>query len=163
MSEETLDGGDSELWATAQPTYTRSQQVFLNLSRAHEVLYTGLSELCRHFELSPFQYNVLRILRGAGPEGLPSRVIGEKMLHRVPDVTRLIDRLERAGLVERRRCSEDRRVVRVRLVERSLKLLATMDQPLRALHERQFSHLADFELDTLNNMLVRFCSRYTSS
>jgi len=148
-------GGADNLWDAGLRSHPLSQQVYLNLTRVHEALQAGVNKLCKSYGLSPFQYNVLRILRGAGPEGLPSRAIGDRMLHRVPDITRLIDRLEAAGLVVRRRSTTDRRVVRVCLARKALELLASIDSPLLALHEEYLRHLAEDELDQLNRMLLK--------
>src|SRR5947209_2864492 len=89
-------------------------------------------------ELSPTQYNVLRILRGAGPEGLACGRIAERMITRDPDMTRLLDRMKKRGLIERHRCPKDRRVVRGRLTAAGARLLEKLDGPVLDLVRRQF-------------------------
>ena len=87
------------------------------------------------------QYNVLRILRGAGPQGLPCNRISERMISRDPDMTRMLDRMEKRSLITRERQQEDRRVVRARITEEGLKLLKKLDAPVRELHKKQFASL----------------------
>jgi len=121
--------------------------------RTYERLSVEVSRLCKAHGVSPFQYNVLRILRGAGPEGLPSLSIADRMVNRVPDITRLIDRLETMGYVRRTRSNEDRRVVRVCLTREGLRLLETMDEPLVGLHHGQLGHMSRQQLETLHELL----------
>lgn len=101
------------------------------------------------------QYNVLRILRGHGGDGVPCLEIAKCMIHRMPDITRLGDRLEQAGLVERCRTREDRRVVLLKITAAGLDLLARLDSPVIELHKRQLSHLTPEELAELNRLLVK--------
>ena len=105
--------------------------------------------------LTPSQYNVLRILRGAGEKGHPCQEVGARMISRVPDVTRLLDRLEKAGLVARRRCTEDRRVVHATILPKGLEVLAALDGPVQDLAPRLFHSLSQRELQQLNDLLVR--------
>src|SRR5213075_32422 len=93
--------------------------------------------------------------RGAGGRGLPSLEIGARMIQRVPDVTRIVDRLEADGLVRRARTSDDRRVVLVQITAKGLDLLAKLDGPVNALHQKQFPKLSRRELDQLNRLLVQ--------
>src|SRR5690606_37134287 len=106
------------------------------------------------FGISGPQYNALRILRG---EGQPMQVyqIAERMVTPQSDITRLIDRLEKAGLVTRERCGEDRRVVWVRLTTAAKSILKKIDRPLLDLHDRQFEHFSERDLKTLNELLFR--------
>ena len=99
-------------------------------------------ELLKTADLSPAQYNVLRILRGAGPEGATCGDVTSKLVKHDPDVTRLLDRLERRELIVRTREVSDRRVVRTRITKAGLALLAELDDPVDALHERQLGHLS---------------------
>ena len=105
--------------------------------------------------MSEPQYNVLRILRGVGGCGLPSTEIGARMIARVPDVTRLVDRLEAVGYVERCRISQDRRVVQVKITEKGLKTLAEMDEPVLSLNKKLLRHMTRTELDELSRLLVK--------
>lgn len=129
-------------------------EVSLNLIRTEDHLRAAFTELFKRFGISSPQYNVLRILRGHG-RPLPSLDIGEQMITRVPDTTRLIDRLEAAGLVERHRTREDRRVVLVRITDKGLDLLTRLDEPVTALHKKQLAHLTRAELQELNRLLVK--------
>lgn len=130
------------------------QETFLNLLRTHEQLHTEMSQFFKSHGISDAQYNVLRILRGVGQ---PMQVyqIAERMIFRQTDISRLIVRLDQAGLIERQRCEEDRRVVWVRLSDKAKKLLARMDKPLRELHEQQFGKLSEAELRRLNTLLFK--------
>jgi DNA-binding MarR family transcriptional regulator len=95
-----------------KPFESAAEEAYLNLLRTTTVLMADFDQLFRQYGVTEQQYNVLRILRGAG-EPLPSLEVASRMITRVPDITRLVDRLETAGLVARRRCTEDRRVVYV--------------------------------------------------
>ena len=106
-------------------------------------------------DLSSTQYNVLRILRGA-PEGLPCGEIANRMITRDPDVTRLLDRLEKRGLISRNRETKDRRMVLTRITDEGLELLERMDSPVRQAHERQLGHLGHERLEMLTELL-RVC------
>jgi DNA-binding MarR family transcriptional regulator len=122
------------------------QQVFVGILEAADRLTQELAELLAAKGLSPSLYNVLRILRGAGDEGLRCSDIAERMITRGPDVTRLVDRLERRRLVRRDRQGDDRRVVRVRIRPTGRDLLAGLDRPVLELHRRQLGHLGERRL-----------------
>src|ERR1700723_2775034 len=109
------------------------EAVFLELLRATDMLSRGLITVLKVEELSPTQYNVFRILRGA-PEGLPCGEIGNRMITRDPDITRLLDRLEKRNLIVRHRESKDRRMVMARIKPDGIQLLARMDEPVREAH-----------------------------
>lgn len=131
-----------------------SRDAFLNLVRLHERLNGQFTELFREEGLTQAWYNVLRILRGGPREGAPCQYIGERLLTRVPDVTRLIDRMVAAGLVERLRSEEDRRVVLVRVTRDGRSKCRRMDGPVMELHKKQFSHLKVGDLARLNQCLL---------
>ena len=97
------------------PFEVPQEEVNLNIQRTYGVLMGPVGRLLKAHQLSAPLYNILRILRGAGGDGLPCSQIGERMVTREPDVTRLVDRLVRAGWVQRKRSEEDRRVVSVAL------------------------------------------------
>lgn len=124
----------------------KAELTALKLLQAHEHLEVGRAAVFKAHGLSAPQYNVLRILRGAGDTELSCHEVGERMVKRVPDVTRLLDRLEHRGLIERRRCPEDRRVVRTRITGQGLALVAAIDEPLQARIRREF---AAFDLPAL--------------
>lgn len=138
-----------------KPFEHAEEEVYLNLLRTTSVLFADFERLFKACGLSEPQYNVLRILRGVGGDGLPSTEIAGRMITRVPDITRLVDRLEAAGFVERSRTHEDRRVVLVRIKPRGLKALADLDQPLLELHKRQLKHMTRKELEELSRLLVK--------
>jgi len=125
---------------------------YLELCRTADILSRGVSEVLKVEELSPNQYNVLRILRGA-PEGLPCGEIGTRMITRDPDITRLLDRLEKRGLIVRSREAQDRRRVMARIERAGLHLLARLDEPVREAHRRQLGHLGRDRLRNLNELL----------
>ena len=106
------------------PFESPEQEAFLNLLRTYGILNTPFIQLFKQHGITNTQYNVLRILRAAGGE-LPCQNIAERMVHRVPDITRLIDRLVQAKLVLRRRSRTDRRVVLIRVTESGRMLLET--------------------------------------
>lgn len=131
------------------------QETTLNLVRTLDHLQQDFCRLFQEHGLSGPQYNVLRILRGHGGEGLSCCEIAAEMIHRMPDITRLVDRLEESGWVERSRDREDRRVVRVKITAEGLALLNRLDRPLLDLHKRQLNHLSREELTELNRLLVK--------
>jgi DNA-binding MarR family transcriptional regulator len=138
-----------------RPFESVEAEVFVNMLRTCAVLIGGFAELLRPHGLTQPQYNVLRILRGAGADGLPSQEVGARMVSREPDVTRLLDRMEANGLVTRQRGPADRRVVTARLTDAGMTLVDALDEPVRALHARQLGHLTPDELETLNGLLER--------
>lgn len=137
----------------SKPFPSLEEEAFLNVLRTANALSQGASELLKQHELTLTQYNVLRILRGAGEKGLTAGDVGERMITRDPDVTRLLDRLEKRGLVERWRCTHDRRVVWTRITDEGQALIAPLDQPVTELHVSQLSHLGRDRLDQLIELL----------
>lgn len=136
------------------PFDSLEQETALNLFRTMDHLQQDACRLFQEHGLSGPQYNVLRILRGHGA-ALSCCEIGADMVTRMPDITRLVDRLEEAGLVERQRDNEDRRVVRVQITAAGLQLLKQLDRPILELHHRQLGHLSRSELQELNRLLVK--------
>ena len=130
-----------------------ARDAYLNLIRVHELLMGEFEELFRTAGLTHTQFNVLRILLTGPKGGVPCQAVGEGLLKRVPDVTRLLDRMERDGLVARRRSDEDRRVVLVEITaagrDRAEGLYGAVDK----LHRRQFAHLGAGETAALNDLL----------
>lgn len=129
-------------------------EVHLSLLRTTTRLQGDVERLFKQHGLSESTYNILRILRHA-PEGRSCSEVGERLVARVPDVTRLLDGLERRGLIERHRSREDRRVVRVRITARALTVLEELDAPLLALHRQHFAHMQPSELSELIRLLDR--------
>ncbi len=131
------------------------QETFLNLQRTAGLLAGPLDQMLKEHGLSPSQYNVLRILRGQAGEGLACTPIGERMVSRVPDVTRLVDKLIRLGLAVRQRSTDDRRVVLISITSAGLKVLKQLDKPLAAVHRQSLAHMSAAELRKLNKLLVK--------
>jgi DNA-binding MarR family transcriptional regulator len=128
------------------------EAVFLDLLRTSDVLSRRLAHVLKSEDLSSNQYNVLRILRGA-PEGLACGGIGSRMISRDPDITRLLDRLEKRGLISRCRETKDRRTVLTRISPEGLKLLARLDEPVQQAHREQLGHLGREKLKALTELL----------
>ena len=143
------------LGAVREPKTSLEAQVFVNLLRAADSLTRGAEALLKPSGLSGTQYNVLRILRGAGPEGLLCREIGCRMISRDPDITRLLDRMESRGLISRTRGEEDRRVVKTRITPEGLRMLNELDAPVQELHRRQLHRLPVGELQKFSRLLER--------
>jgi len=125
------------------------EEAFLNLQRTADCLMAGLAAVLKPADLSPTQYNVLRILRGAGNDGLSCREIADRMVTRDPDMTRLLDRLEKRALVTRSRENKDRRVITVRISAKALELLSNLQEPVEESHRRQLGHLGAERLRAL--------------
>ncbi len=147
-------------FAVMSGTPPTPQQLYIDLALNYGKRLGELNSLLRTHGLSESQYNVLRILRGAAPQGLSCQGIAERMLSRLPDITRLLDRLEKPGWIERRRSAEDRRKVEVSLLPDGRDLLARLDQPVLRLHTRQFANLDPEELTELHRLLSK---SYTNS
>jgi len=128
-------------------------EVYLNLLRTTENLSTKANALLRQFGLSQSQYNVLRILRGAGEQGLCGRDIVERMVTRDSDMTRLLDGLEKKILVRRTRSVEDRRIIMANITKSGLRLLTKMDKPMGSVHKTQLRHFSQAKLTRLNRLL----------
>jgi DNA-binding MarR family transcriptional regulator len=128
------------------------ETTFLDLMRTTDMLSRGLVPVLKHEDLSATQYNVLRILRGA-PEGLACGEIASRMITRDPDITRLLDRLEKRSLISRCRETEDRRTVMARITLDGLKLLARLDEPVEGAHRKQLSHMGRERLRELTVLL----------
>lgn len=139
-----------------KPFLSRRQEALVGLLLTAEAVRWPLQDLLAgHGQLTFQQYNVLRILRGAGDDGHPCAEIGARMIARVPDVTRLVDRLEARGLVRRERSTADRRVVQVRILTPALDLLGRIDGPIAALAPRMLSALSPRELRALDELLAK--------
>lgn len=128
-------------------------RVFVALLQTADALSQDAEQLLKSAGLTGAQYNVLRILRGAEPTGLACSGIGDRMISHDPDMTRLLDRMEKRSLITRERQTEDRRVVKTRITPQGLSLLKTLDQPMRDLHKRQFRHMRTPRLKILGALL----------
>ena len=136
-----------------RPFGSHTQEAFLNLVRTAAALEHAFEDALKPFGVTATQYNVLRILRGAGEEGLCRNEVGQRMLKPVPDVTRLLDRLEDSGLVARLRDAEDRRFVTARITKRGLARLASLDGPVTRMHEELLGHMEKEDLGRLAKLL----------
>jgi DNA-binding MarR family transcriptional regulator len=137
------------------PFATPEEEALLNLVRTFDRIQIRFERLLREHDLdSSSQYNVLRILRGEG-KPLPILEIASRTVTVTPGITGLIDRLEAAGLVARRRCTEDRRRIYVCLTEKGLEVLARLDEPLQALHRETMGHMTRQELADLSRLLEK--------
>lgn len=128
------------------------EAAFVDLLRTTDLLSRHLAPVLKAEDLSSTQYNVLRILRGA-LDGLPCGEIGSRMITRDPDITRLLDRLEKRALISRRRDTEDRRTVLTRITAEGLKTLARLDEPVQAAHRQLLGHLGRARLQALAELL----------
>jgi DNA-binding MarR family transcriptional regulator len=134
---------------------SREQQAVVGLLRTADAIKRSLAHVIEPHGITPQQYNVLRILRGAAPEGLPTLTIGERMVEQTPGVTRLIDRLERKGLVARIPCPKDRRRVFCQITPKGLDLLEQLDEPVNRWDAQTVSILPPSEVDSLIKLLDR--------
>ena len=136
-----------------RPFSSIHEEVVLNLMRTADQLVVPLAEVLREANLSLSQYNILRILRGAGADGLPCGEITERMVRRDPDLTRLLDRLEARGLVERSRGTTDRRVVLATIAKEGERLLDALDDPIKKAVKQALSHMPAARLKELTELL----------
>jgi DNA-binding MarR family transcriptional regulator len=134
---------------------SREEEVYLNIQRTSETLLWGINETLKQADLTPTQYNVLRILRGAGQKGASCSEISERMITKDSDITRLLDRLEARKLISRARETKDRRVIIARITRGGLRLLAELDQPIAECHRQQLGHLEDKHLISLSKLFDR--------
>jgi len=126
-----------------------AESAFLSVVRAGGALLRGVEILLDRHGLTAAQYNVLRILRGAGEPGACGRAIAEQLITAEPDITRLLDRMEKHGMISRRRDARDRRIVTTRITPTGIETLAALDEPVAELHRRQFASLSGAELQQL--------------
>jgi DNA-binding MarR family transcriptional regulator len=138
-----------------RPFASLPQEAYLSLGRTWARLEHEVGEALKPFGITPTQYNVLRILKGAGAKGLCRSEIIDRMIARVPDATRLLDRMEAAGLIVRARDAEDRRFVTTRITDEGTRLVAEAEGPVMALHGRQFDGVSERDLRQLVRTLER--------
>ncbi len=135
-----------------RPADCLEEAAFLDLLRTCDLLSRGPAQVLKTEDLSSTQYNVLRILRGS-PDGLPCGEIGSRMITRDPDITRLLDRLEKRRLISRWRESTDRRLVMAGITPDGLKLLKRLDGPVEDVHRKQLGHMGRNRLHALSKLL----------
>ncbi|MGE0039740.1 MAG: MarR family winged helix-turn-helix transcriptional regulator [Vicinamibacterales bacterium] len=136
-----------------RPFRSGAEEAYLNLVRTTDVLTREIAGFLKPYGLSEAQYNVLRILRGAGDEGHTCSEVGQRLITRDPDVTRLLDRLERRDLIARSRDNRDRRVVTIRITRAGLDLLDELDGPMAAATDGLLAHMAPGQLEALVALL----------
>lgn len=131
-----------------RPFSSLEQEVYLSILRTASELSHAVDLFFRPFDITPSQYNVLRILRGAGADGLCRNEISERMITATPDMTRLLDRMEKAGWVTRERAEDDRRQVSTYITKSGMELLETLERPIRDFLARLFDGAAVNDLKT---------------
>jgi DNA-binding MarR family transcriptional regulator len=131
------------------------QEAYLALWRTYDRLRALEDELFATFDLTPQQYNLLRLLRASHPDPAPTLSLLARLVSRAPDITRMLDRLVERELIVRSRSDEDRRAVLVRVTEAGLALLEQIAEPLRQCHERQLGHLSSSDLKALVQLLQK--------
>jgi len=136
-----------------RPSGSLEEQVFVALLRTADRLQWRATEMLKRHGLSPTQYNALRILRGAGPEGLACSEVGQRMINRDPDITRLLDRMERRGLIRRSREQKDRRVIKTRITPAGLDLLKSLNREVMEFHRQLLGHMGEERLEHLMRLL----------
>jgi|SRR5688572_25218383 len=136
-----------------KPFPSLADEVMLNVHRTSDWLMRRFSVVLKPFGLSPTQYNALRILRGSRPAGLTCRDVADRMITRDPDITRLLDRLERSGLVTRSRDPGDRRVITARVSPAGLRLLEQLDPVVDSWARTALAHIGRAKLRQLNSLL----------
>jgi DNA-binding MarR family transcriptional regulator len=136
-----------------RPWSSLEEEAVLSVARTAAILERAAAQLLKPHGITPTQYNVLRILRGAGDLGLCRHEVGERLIRQVPDVTRLLDRMEQAGLIERHRSGEDRRFVTTRITPKGSDLLVSLDAEVQALHRDLLAHVDATRLQALVSLL----------
>lgn len=136
-----------------KPFRSIEEEVILNVARTAEYLAASINIILKTADLTGTQYNVLRILRGAGSEGLSCSEIGERMVTKESDVTRLLDRVEARGFISRERPANNRRIVVARITDEGLRVLAELDEPVDEVNGNLVGHLGREKQKTLNELL----------
>ena len=137
-----------------RPFSSLQQEAYLSIVRTTSALTDRVEDLLKPYGISATQYNVLRILRGAGDGGLCRNELRDRMLTRMPDMTRLLDRMEEAGLVTRSRERDDRRMVLTQITAKGRELLSALDRPMTDLHRDQLARLTEEQLQALIGLLT---------
>lgn len=137
----------------SKPFRCVEEEAYLSIVRTAAILEHSLAQALKPFEITPTQYNVLSILRGAGDAGLCRNEVGGRLVTAMPDVTRLLDRMEDMGLIVRQRSTVDRRVVSTRLTRKGLELVGRVDATVVEIHGKQFRGVDRRGLKTLVGIL----------
>ncbi|MEO0965027.1 MAG: MarR family transcriptional regulator [Planctomycetota bacterium] len=147
--------GLAEAIGKRHPFEMPEQEAYLNLVRTAGLMADDFARLFKAHGLSETAYNVLRILRHGPDEGLPCLQVADRLVRRMPDITRLTDRLRDRGLVDRHRDPTDRRVIRLTLTDAGRELVDDLNEPVRELHRRQMGHLSERQLASLSRLLEK--------
>jgi DNA-binding MarR family transcriptional regulator len=150
----TTPSGLREELKQTRPFHSPAHEAVVSVLRTAALLQRHLALVVERGGVSLQQYNVLRILRGAGEEGLPTLAIRDRMIEEAAGITRLLDKLERAGYVVRERCTPDRRQVLCRITPAGIAVLAKLDQPVNALNDAALSTLDATEQARLIELLA---------
>jgi len=137
-----------------RPFRTLRQEAQLNIVRTANVLSDAFEQMLKPHGITGTQYNVLRILRGAEPDGLCRNEVSQRLLNRMPDATRLLDRMEEAGLVTRERSAADRRLVTTRITRKGRQIVDDLDEAADQQHEQALGHMSEQQLKTLIKLLT---------
>jgi DNA-binding MarR family transcriptional regulator len=137
-----------------KPFDSLEQEALLNIIRTSSRLMDAMEDLLKPYGISGTQYNVLRILRGAEENALCRNELRDRMLTRMPDMTRLLDRMEEAGLVTRAREKDDRRMVLTRITAQGRALLDSLDEPVTAFNHELLGHMSQAQLHDLIDLLT---------
>lgn len=139
----------------AKPFKSLYEETDLNIVRTAYVLIDAFENAIKSYGITATQYNVLRILRGAGEKGLCRNDVRDRLLNRMPDATRLLDRMEKGGLISRSRDSEDRRLVTTRLTRKGKQLVDQLDPLVARQHKARLGHMSEKQLTALNTLLTQ--------
>jgi DNA-binding MarR family transcriptional regulator len=142
-----------------KPFRSLEEEILLNLARTAEYIASQLGALLKTSDLTATQYNVLRILRGAGTEGLSCSEISERMVTKESDITRLLDRVESRGFISRERPLNNRRIVIARITDEGLGILTALDEPIDRLNRQLVGHLGKEKQKTFNRLLETIRNR----
>ena len=137
-----------------KPFRTLRQEAQLNLVRTANILSDAFEQMLKPHGITGTQYNVLRILRGAEPDGLCRNEVSQRLLNRMPDATRLLDRMEEGGLVTRERSTTDRRLVTTRITKKGRQIVDSLDDSADEQHEKALGHMSEQQLRTLIKLLT---------
>lgn len=138
-----------------RPFRSPRHEAMLSVMKTADVVRRRIAGLLDSYDVTMQQYNVMRILRGAGPKGIPTLSIAERLIEETPGITRLLDRMEKRGWVERIRCDRDRRVVYAVITTEGMRLLADIDGPITEFEAEALPHLSEAEVETLIELLAR--------
>ncbi len=168
MPEIRLDNACLNMYIGAMPSVTApsprkgkrrfdspQQEAFLNLWRTYDRMRLLEEQLFSRYELTPQQYNALRLLRAGQPKAIPTLSIAARLISRAPDITRLLDKLHERKLIERNRPADNRRTVMINITPAGVELLDRLAEDVRECHARQLGHLSASQMRTLIDLLQK--------